>query len=106
MSKAPIRVWYVGDLANVDYDRLVELSSQLTEKVSPLFFGKHPGVQMLSLIDLVAIWVSGHRQDLQDDMLASLDAGVREMLACLNKEKEAKQRHKNGTTKREENRQQ
>lgn len=83
----PGRMWYASDMINIDPEKKVELSGLLTEKVRPMFFGKHPAVQMLSLMDLVSIWVSGHDQAMQQEMLDSFHEGVRELVAVINKRK-------------------
>jgi hypothetical protein len=75
-----VRAWSLSEIHNRDVHKDVELSNELTNQVAPLFFGKAPGVQGLTLIDLVGMWLSGHSLELRKPCWETFCEGVKLMV--------------------------
>lgn len=77
---SPIRAWSLEEIQERDHDEVVNQSDRLTAALKPILFGKHPAVQFLSLLDCVAIWLSGYDEpEVRDAMLEAFCVALRRL---------------------------
>lgn len=57
-----IRVWNVEEFFDRPPKEVVDQSEQLSIAMRKLLFGKHPGAQMLSLVECSAQWIRNHSE--------------------------------------------
>jgi hypothetical protein len=60
---AKFRAWYADELAFKDVDELMEaarMSDDLADELWTRLFGRHPGVQLLTIADMAARWIQHH----------------------------------------------
>lgn len=57
-----VRVWNAEEFFQRPPREVVEQSNQLSAAMCKLLFGKHPGAQMLSLVELSAKWIHNHQE--------------------------------------------
>lgn len=79
MKDEYVRSWSPEELVNFARDpaAMVKLSDELALKINKILFGRHPGVQLMTIADLAARWVQGHpevyRQRALEEMKSAID---------------------------------
>ena len=66
----------MNDPADVAAHEALDLSAQ----IRPMLAGRGPSIQAAALMDLVSLWLAGHRPSLRRDVFETWIDGVREMV--------------------------
>jgi len=75
-----MRAWTPEEILKpIDFWEQVKLSDKLADQVRALMFGRHPGVQLLTIADLAAIWVQNHPVEMRSNALAQMIAAIRDL---------------------------
>lgn len=75
------RAWTPEELVSFAKDpaAMVKLSDELAFKINKILFGRHPGVQLMTIADLAARWVQGHTEEYREKALAEMKSAIEDL---------------------------
>jgi hypothetical protein len=79
MNKPKLRAWHSDELAftdSVEAMKAVSTSDAMAEKFWGELFGRHPGVQLLTISDMAARWINNHPPELRDNAKQAMSEAI------------------------------
>lgn len=86
MREEYVRAWTAEEILSFANDPMgmVKLSDELALKISGIMFGRHPGVQLLTIADIAARWVNGHEPGYRQRALNEIKQAISELAKLPN----------------------
>jgi hypothetical protein len=76
-----VRSWTAEEMISFARDpaAMVKLSDELALKIGKILFGRHPGVQLMTIADLGARWVQGHTEEYRQKALDEMKQAIEDL---------------------------